>query len=66
MHRTHEAEQHLVRSYRVLLADPGADEETKQIAKERVTRFYSELGQPNKLDALLRQSVDQPIPALRE
>ena len=66
--RTDEAEQYLVDSYRELTADPGADRDSKRIARERVSKFYIALGQRQKLNTLLletgggeaRQSSTQP------
>jgi hypothetical protein len=66
LHRTREAEHHLVQSFRILMIDAGADEETKQTAKERLTRFYTDLGQRKKLEALLRESAEEPIAALQQ
>jgi TolA-binding protein len=51
--RNDEAEQYLVDSYRELNSDPGADRDTKRIARERVSRFYTALGQKQKLNSLL-------------
>ncbi|MGH8240328.1 MAG: tetratricopeptide repeat protein, partial [Steroidobacteraceae bacterium] len=53
--RTDEAEQYLVDSFRDLNADPGADSDSKRIARERVTKFYTALGQRQKLNTLLLQ-----------
>jgi tetratricopeptide (TPR) repeat protein len=54
--RTDEAEQLLVDSYKDLNADPGADNDSKRIARERVTKFYTALGQRHKLNTLLQTS----------
>ena len=54
--RTDEAEQYLVESYKDLNADPGADNDSKRIARERVTKFYTALGQRQKLNTLLQQT----------
>jgi serine/threonine protein kinase/tetratricopeptide (TPR) repeat protein len=51
--RNDEAEEYLVDSYRELKADPGADDETKQLARERVAKFYTTIGQRQKLNTLL-------------
>jgi serine/threonine protein kinase/TolA-binding protein len=51
--RTDEAEQYLVDSYRELNSDPGADRDSKRMARERVSKFYTALGQREKLNALL-------------
>lgn len=69
--RTDEAEQYLVDSYRQLNTDPGADGDSKRIARERVSKFYIALGQRQKLNTLLleggggeaRQSSVQPSSA---
>jgi hypothetical protein len=39
-----------------LNADPGADNDSKRIARERVTKFYTALGQRQKLNTLLQAS----------
>jgi hypothetical protein len=49
-----EAEQFLVESYKDLNADPGADNDSRRIARERVTKFYTALGQRQKLNTLLQ------------
>jgi serine/threonine protein kinase/tetratricopeptide (TPR) repeat protein len=54
--RTDEAEHYLVDSYRELNADPGADRDTKRIARDRVTKFYTALGQRQKLNTLLLEA----------
>jgi hypothetical protein len=51
--RTDEAEQYLVDSYRELNSDPGADRDSKRIARERVSKFYTSTGQREKLNTLL-------------
>lgn len=51
--RDSEAEELLVRSFRELNADTAADEETRRIARERITKFYNNTGKKQKLDALL-------------
>jgi serine/threonine protein kinase/TolA-binding protein len=53
--RTDEAEQYFVESYKDLNADPGADSDSKRIARERITKFYTALGQPQKLNTLFPQ-----------
>jgi tetratricopeptide (TPR) repeat protein len=52
--RTDEAEHYLVDSYRELNTDPGADSDTKRLARERVSKFYTTLGQREKLNQLLQ------------
>ena len=54
--RTDEAERYLVDSYRELSSDPGADHDTKRIARDRVSKFYTALGQREKLNTLLLQT----------
>jgi serine/threonine protein kinase/TolA-binding protein len=61
--RTDEAEQHLVDSYRELNADPGADGDSKRIARERVTKFYTSLGRREKLNTLLQTGGGNAVPA---
>ena len=51
--RTEEAEHYLVDSYRELSADPGADPDSKRLARDRVSKFYIALGQREKLNTLL-------------
>jgi TolA-binding protein len=51
--RTDEAERYLVDSYRELNADPGADHDAKRLARDRVTKFYTALGQRQKLNSVL-------------
>jgi serine/threonine protein kinase/lipopolysaccharide biosynthesis regulator YciM len=48
-----DAEQQLVSSYRVLSTAKGAEPGAVEKARERVTRFYRERGQPDKLNAVL-------------
>ena len=54
--RVDEAERYLVDSYRELNADPGADGDSKRIARERVSKFYTALGQRQKLNTLLLET----------
>ncbi len=54
--RNDEAELYLVDSYRELSADPGADNDSKRLARERVSKFYTSLGQREKLNALLTET----------
>jgi tetratricopeptide (TPR) repeat protein len=56
--RVEEAEHYLTTSYEQILADPGADKESKRVARERVARFYSEHGQKQKLETLAQRSAD--------
>lgn len=62
--RTQEAEAHLVDSFRQLSADRGADNDSKRLTRERLTRLYKDLRQPRKLDALLKEAAQpQTLPA---
>jgi len=61
--RTDEAEQYLVDSYRDLNADAGADDDSKRIARERVTKFYTALGKREKLNTLLQTGGGNSVPA---
>ena len=54
--RDQEAEGYLVRSYRELVSDPAAEADSQRIARERITKFYTDIGQRQKLDALLRET----------
>jgi eukaryotic-like serine/threonine-protein kinase len=54
--RTDEAERYLVDSYRELSADPGADRDAKRLARDRVSKFYTALGQRQKLNSLLLET----------
>ncbi len=54
--RIDQAEQYLVESYRELNADPGADNDSKRLARERVSKFYTALGQRQKLNTLLHET----------
>jgi len=58
--RNEEAEKYLVNAYRELNADPAADENSRKIARERITRFYTDLGQRQKLDALMAEGTAAP------
>jgi serine/threonine protein kinase/TolA-binding protein len=55
--RIHEAEKVLVDSYRVL-TDPAADRDSARVARERIRTFYTELGQRDKLEALMLEVAD--------
>jgi serine/threonine protein kinase/tetratricopeptide (TPR) repeat protein len=61
--RTDEAEQYLVDSYRDLNADAVADSDSKRIARERVTKFYTALGKREKLNTLLQTGGGNSAPA---
>src|SRR5262249_47623884 len=49
--RTEEAERYLTTSYRQMVADPNTDPGSKRLARERITKFYTEHGQKQKLEA---------------
>lgn len=49
--RAAEAEPYLVDSYRILAAEPKAEEIYQVAAHKRLTRFYAERGQPTRLAA---------------
>ena len=51
-----EAERYLVSSYRILAADPGVDRQTREKARERIERYFTDTGQRHKLDKLLRET----------
>jgi hypothetical protein len=54
--RAREAEPLLVNSYRRLTADESSDESALALARERVTRFYTDRGQLEKLRALVEDA----------
>ena len=60
--RSQDAERYLVDSYRVLVAESAADQDARQIARQRITRFYADMGQPGKLDALLLEDTRESAP----
>jgi serine/threonine protein kinase/Flp pilus assembly protein TadD len=51
--RTADAERYLVESYRVLAGDEGADRDARIKSRERITRFYTDRGQREKLEQLM-------------
>jgi eukaryotic-like serine/threonine-protein kinase len=51
--RVKDAETYLVSSYRTLTADRNADAAMQGVAKQRVERFYTERGQPERLQELI-------------
>ncbi|RPH48762.1 MAG: tetratricopeptide repeat protein, partial [Lysobacterales bacterium] len=65
--RSIEAERYLVESYRTLVTEQGADRESRVKARERITNFYTDRGQRQKLEELLAISRDTiaPPPAAR-
>jgi tetratricopeptide (TPR) repeat protein len=54
--RIGEAEDYLVEGYKQLNSDPAADSDSKRIARERVTKFYTALGQRQKLNKLMLET----------
>ncbi|MBB6096019.1 serine/threonine protein kinase [Povalibacter uvarum] len=48
-----DAEKYLLMGYRELSTENSADKTTRQKARDRVTRFYTERGEPDKLRQLL-------------
>jgi tetratricopeptide (TPR) repeat protein len=60
--RVKAAEPYLVDSYRVLAADRSADRDAVVKARERVVRFYTDRGQPDKLEAALAASGPVSVP----
>ncbi len=51
--RASEAERYLADSYRVLATEEHADREARIKAQERITRFYTDRGQREKLEELM-------------
>jgi eukaryotic-like serine/threonine-protein kinase len=51
--RAKDAETYLVSSYRTLAADSNADAAMQGVARQRVERFYTERGQPERLQELI-------------
>jgi hypothetical protein len=45
-----------VSAYRTLASSPGADRETSDKALQRLSRFYTDTNQRQKLDAVVRSS----------
>jgi serine/threonine protein kinase len=58
--RNQEAEQELVSSFQILATASGVDRETREAARARVVRFYSDTKQQQKLEALIRQTRHAP------
>ena len=54
--RARDAETYLVSSYRTLSTDDTADENAQAAARERVVRFYTDRGEPGKLQALIEDT----------
>jgi eukaryotic-like serine/threonine-protein kinase len=52
--RNAEAERYLTSSYHIIASSPGADRETNDKALQRLSRFYTDTNQRQKLDAVLR------------
>jgi eukaryotic-like serine/threonine-protein kinase len=51
--RIKEAEQYLTEGYRVLAANEHADREARVLAQQRVSRFYTDRGERQKLEELM-------------
>jgi hypothetical protein len=49
------AETNLAASYLILETARGVDSDTREKARERVARFYTDTHQREKLDALMRE-----------
>lgn len=58
-----DAEKYLVQSYETLSKDTGADATTRQKARERITRFYTDRGERHKLDELMLATNQNDIAA---
>jgi eukaryotic-like serine/threonine-protein kinase len=54
--RAREAESYLVDGYRTVSSNQHADVRTQEVVRDRVVRFYTERGQPDKLLALTATS----------
>jgi eukaryotic-like serine/threonine-protein kinase len=50
--RAREAESYLVNSYGIVSSSQNADVRTQEVVRDRVVRFYTERGQPDRLQAL--------------
>jgi eukaryotic-like serine/threonine-protein kinase len=50
--RAREAEPYLVNSYRIVSSSRNADGPTQEVVRDRVARFYTERGEPDRLQAL--------------
>lgn len=59
--RDREAEEQLVASYEVLSTSTGVDRETRQAARARLARFYTNTNQQQKYEALMRASARSHI-----
>ena len=58
--RHREAEEELVSSYQILSTASGVDRETREAARTRVVRFYTDTKQQQKLEALVRPTRHEP------
>jgi serine/threonine protein kinase/tetratricopeptide (TPR) repeat protein len=61
--RTKDAETYLVSSYRTLSADRNADANSQAIARQRLERFFTDRGQPERLQALIDETRHPEAPA---
>ncbi|HKQ15189.1 MAG TPA: tetratricopeptide repeat protein [Steroidobacteraceae bacterium] len=55
--RAHDAESYLVNGYRVLSTSEAADARALERARDWIVRFYTERGQPDKLQALINGTL---------
>jgi tetratricopeptide (TPR) repeat protein len=58
--RDREAEAELVASYQILSTASGVDRETREAARARVVRFFSDTKQQQKLEAFIRPTRPAP------
>jgi eukaryotic-like serine/threonine-protein kinase len=55
--RAREAEPYLVKGYRIVSASRYVDARSREVVRQRVVRFYTERGQPDKLQALINGTL---------
>jgi tetratricopeptide (TPR) repeat protein len=60
--RIKEAEKYLVDAYKVLAHDEASTPEERIKARERITRFYTDRGQRDKLEALMLATNEPAAP----
>jgi serine/threonine protein kinase len=63
--RNADAERYLKRSYTILVADDHADPEARRKAQQRISQFYIDRGQRQKLDELMLATRSEPTAADR-
>ena len=61
--RSADAERYLSRSYTILAADEKADPEARRKAQQRISQFYIDRGQRQKLDELMLATRGDPAPS---